>query len=842
MQKGMIKAVVLTVVFFASVAIFSVMTNQVNEDLTVEMADVSLPIVSLYTDNTEINELHGYTEEMDAAYMRDTITPIPENRKLPIKVQTYQKKIDGISYEIRSLDAKRLIANADVEKFTDIRGSVRVELEIQNLLEAGEEYLLIICVKSGEERIYYYTRIMEPVNCHVSETLAFVRDFHNKTFDAERVSDLSIYLERATGDNTTLNYTNLNSSLKQVGWANFGGERLTLAVPSIKEITDTYNVITMEYVMSRVGEDGASEYFNVEEYYRVRYTKQRMYVLDFERTVNEIFRGESAQIAGKYIQLGIGSSNLEYKASDTGNIVAFVKEGELWSYDQNENTLAKVFSFLGYEGIDERENYNAHDIKIVNVDEAGSITYIVYGYMNRGIHEGKVGIVVNRYDSLGNTNEEVLYIPSKQSYEVMKSDLGQLLYVNEGGVFFIMVEGTVYSINLSTFETEAIITGIEDEAYAVSKTNRLFAWVHAGEALGSTEISVMDFTTEQVKNISNARDEYLRPLGFMGEDFVYGIAKISDVQKDAAGRVVFPMYQLNIAQVQSGQLTILKTYSKEGYYISDIEIEDYTIYLNRMKHNGSSYVVAEQDMIMNREGDSGKLISLQKTQHESKQAVQRLVLKKEVDEKSPKLLTPKDILIEEAKEVVLEWVDDTEQYYVYVKGDVLLSTESVSEAIILANKEMGVVIDHNQQCIWKRSRKTAQSAFKGMMVGDEDKNAESIAQSINAMLEYEDINISVSALMMQGETPIEILQNALKDASVLDLTGCNIDEVLYYISNGTPVFAMSGANSAVLLIGYDANHVSIYDPVHNQTYRKNIEDASDFFANAGSVYITYMRK
>ena len=56
-------------------------------------------------------------------------------------------------------------------------------------------------------------------------------------------------------------------------------------------------------------------------------------------TINEIFRAESVEIEGKYIQLGIGSDELEYKASDAGNIVAFVKEGELWSYHQNENSF-----------------------------------------------------------------------------------------------------------------------------------------------------------------------------------------------------------------------------------------------------------------------------------------------------------------------------------------------------------------------------------------------------------------------------------------------------------------------------------------------------------------------
>ena len=66
-------------------------------------------------------------------------------------------------------------------------------------------------------------------------------------------------------------------------------------------------------------------------------------------------------------------SNVEYKANEAGTSVAFVQEGELWSYNTVENTLAKVFSFRGYEGIDSRENYGEHDIKIVGVDEVGSV-------------------------------------------------------------------------------------------------------------------------------------------------------------------------------------------------------------------------------------------------------------------------------------------------------------------------------------------------------------------------------------------------------------------------------------------------------------------------------------
>lgn len=268
-------------------------------------------------------------------------------------------------------------------------------------------------------------------------------------------------MERTTGDNTTLQFVSLNSSLKQVSWADFKGERLTEPVPSIKEITPTYNVIVLDYVVSSVNESGQIEYYNIEEYYRVRYTTSRIYLLNFERTMNQIFRGENDSVYDQYIQLGIREANVEYKANEAGTSVAFVQEGELWSYNTVENTLAKVFSFRGYEGIDSRENYGEHDIKIVGVDEAGSVDYIVYGYMNRGIHEGEVGIAVYHYDSLANTDEELVFIPSDKSYEVMKSELGQLMYVNEGGELFLMLDGCVYGIDLNTLSVRELVTESE---------------------------------------------------------------------------------------------------------------------------------------------------------------------------------------------------------------------------------------------------------------------------------------------------------------------------------------------------------------------------------------------
>lgn len=840
MRRGILKAAVLSAIFVVSVLVFGRLMNHTNEDLTTEMAEATLPVISLYENEEEINELHGYSVRMNAAYMRDSITPIKKDRKLPISIQTYQTEIDSIKYEIRSLDGERLIADAEVKSYQERKGTIKAELVIQNLLEAEEEYLLIIKLGAGNETIYYYTRIIEPVDCYVDECIKFVLDFNSKTFNSETLGTLSTYMEKTTGNNTTLHSVTLNSSLKQVGWADFKGERLTAPIPSIKEITDTYNVIVLEYVVTSIGDNGESEYYNVEESYRVRYTSSRIYLLNFERTMNQIFRGENNSVFDGGIQLGIRSADVEFKANESANSIAFVQEGELWCYNAPENSLAKVFSFRGYEGIDNRENYGEHGIKIVSIDEAGSVDYIVYGYMNRGIHEGQVGMSVYHYDSLSNTNEETVFIPSDKSYEVMKSELGQLMYVNESGELFLMVDGTIYGIDLAALSVKELVNGLSDEEFAVSESNRFVAWVDAKSAENSRSIHVKNLSDGSAFDITEGSEEYLKPLGFMGEDFVYGIAHAADTMEDAAGNLTFPMHQVKIVDVSSKEHEVLKKYEKEGYFVSSVEIDDNTMYLNRIQYSGTAYVEANQEMIRNHEGDNVKLLDISTTVSDRKQTQVQISFSDETAVKQPRLLTPKDTILEEDRTVVLKDESSARRYYVYVKGDVIYTSDRVTDAIIVANEKMGVVIGDDSKYVWKRARKAVQPAFVDITVGTEDAAAGSIAQCISAMLEKEGINISVSAQITGGETPKNILRNTMKDVMVYDLTGCSINEILYYVSCGSPVFAMTGSSDAVLVIGYDANTVTVFDPALGSPAKKPTAELEELFANAGNVFFTYL--
>ena len=104
MKKGLIKATVLTIIFVLTLVISGKITNKNQLDLTTEMEAATLPVIVLYNEDEQINELHGYKMQMNATGMRDTITPLSSSREVPLQIRTYGYRIDGISYEIRSIE------------------------------------------------------------------------------------------------------------------------------------------------------------------------------------------------------------------------------------------------------------------------------------------------------------------------------------------------------------------------------------------------------------------------------------------------------------------------------------------------------------------------------------------------------------------------------------------------------------------------------------------------------------------------------------------------------------------------------------------------------------------
>ena len=804
MSKKVIKPIVLIVVFIAALITFCITTNKGNKDMTTKQADATLPVMSFNLDKIKINTLHGYTTEMDPTKMRDCVIPISDDRKLSLSISTYGMAVDRISYKIRSMDGKRLVADDEISSFSNKDNTIQADVNMPNVMDENTEYLLVFTITSGQDNVYYYSRIMQTDGKAAAKVVEFAKKFHDETFIKDDKSFFTTYMETTTGDRNTLAYVDLTSTVSQITWGSMAAAQYTNPVIALKEINDSYDVVTIDYVMSCVDGKGETEYYNVREYFRLRQTESRMYVLNYERTANQIFNSENSFISDSgSVMLGIRSSEAEYRANEAGSVICFVQEGDLYSYDINNGMIIKVFSFRDAEGIDERENWNHHDIKIVSVDEAGSIDFVVYGYMNRGTHEGEVGTGVYHYDGLAHTIDEEAFIPSKTSYEVLKAEMGKMLYLNEKNEFYLMMDDSLYRINLGSMSVKKVVEGLSTGSYCASESNRYFAWVDSANQYSSNTIKVMDLKSGKTFEVKKGDDQYLRPLGFIGEDFIYGQANAADVVSDAAGNTTFPMNGLII--LDTSDQSELKTYTPSGGYVEKISVDGYTVTIDLIAQNNGVYAEIGQDTIMNREADSKQKIALDTSQSDTKLTVSAISIAGGKKPDKLKQLTAQMTINSHDTAVDLKFDDNTVHFYVYAKGDVIFASDNISDAIKQANDSMGVVIDSNQQYVWMRARKNA----------------------VNAA----------------GSSAVDVLKNNLPDKEILDLQGVSSEDIIFYISQGNPVFAMTGNTSAVLVTGYSSNGaLYIYNPDNGATTSMSYEDADRMFYNGGLHFITYMTK
>ncbi len=824
-------------VFFVSLLFFNIVLNKKEASVsTTDMASPTLPIVTMEALGKPMSELHGYRSEMDACYMRDAVIPLGSDRRLPITIDTYGYEVDGISYEIRSLDTTRKIAETTIDTFVQADDMINIAPTIENLIEDGEEYLLVLKLSSGDEVINYYTRILMPNECHEQECLDFATNFHNTAL-SDSFDSLASYIEPTGEEADSLTDVNIHSSIDNIGWKNFNGNLYNEPVVEMKDINSNYCVVVFYYLMKSSSED-TEKFYNVEEYFKVRYTADRMYLLDYRRSMDEILDTSASILSDNVLNLGMVSGDLDYLSNETGSIVAFIHSGSLYEYNQNTGQLVRIFGFRGDDLIDPRTNYDEHNILILNIDESGTLDFVVYGYMNAGNHEGECGINLYHYDSVNMVATEQVFIPSSNSYQILNARFSNLLYLNTDHVFYIMVDGTLLQVNLNTLSTKEVVSSLSDNQYASSKSSRYFVWMD--EENIAKKLHVMDLETGSTYDI-NGGDEYLRPVDFIDEVLIMGHVRSSDVATDAAGAEIYPMHKLSLCSVSEGKAQSVYEYEKSGYFVLSAEKDGTTLILNRIQKAQDGYVAAGDDTIRNTSGETNKEVDVAwQGDDVLSQNLQITMTKLSEKEAKYSYATAKAALADERMVISLSATKSEEKYFSYVGSEVIYAGSNVQSAIIAADEQMGIVVDSKQHYIWKRGRIAIKSAIRNISVGTSDQGANSSAQALSAMLVLQGENIEVNQMLSQGQTPISILTGCLDDCMVLDLTGCSLSQVLYYVSLGEPVYARCGQNEAVLIIGYDALNIVVFDPATGGNRKIGMNDATELFESQGNVFISYL--
>lgn len=845
MKRAIIKGLLLGCIFALALLILSRVMNQGNTDMTTEMGEATYPVLSMYVGSYRVGSLHGYAQSMECAYLRDNLQPIDEDRKIDVRMDTYGRRIDSIAFEVRSLDGERLVESTPVETYEKGEDDISFSITLKDLIESDTEYMLVFLITpEGGAPVRYYSRIILSESLHVREKLDYITDFHERTFDKEAAAELTKYLEsNAEGDNTTFHKVTIHSSFNQVTWGDLPVRKVAEPRIIIRELTEQTGSFNLEYLVN-IRNGKKTDYYRVNEYYRIRYTPDRMYLLDFERTMGQIFDEESDVYINDKIVLGITGEEVALKESDGGNVFAFTVADKLYSYNVTDNKLARLFSFYGNtEGLtDSRSAYDKHDIRVLTVDETGNILFLVYGYMNRGRHEGCVGVALYAYNSMTNTVEEMAYIPYDKSYELLKTDIEELSYLSRTGIYYFMLDGSVYAVDVRTLSIQTVVTGLKEGGYHVSESNKMLVWQEGSDLYAATDLILMNLNTQMQTKISAGPGEYISVVGFMGEDLIYGLARKRDIRENSTGIITFPMYCLKI---QSDDGSVLKTYRKDNIYVVASEITENQLTLSRVIYDeeSESYVPTQDDQIMNTEEvrDGNNVLSFVVT--ETYETICQITVKDEIDARGLKHLTPKEILFEGSRSVGELGEGPSEEYfYVYGKNGIENLYVNPGKAVELAYRVAGVVVDDDGNYVWRRETRSTRNQIMAITENEVTESDSSLAVCLDTILKYEGISRNTQRHLNQGDTVMDILESDLQNCTILDLSGCSLDAVLYYVNKDIPVLATLADGNAVLITGFNELNIVVMDPVTGTLEKRGMNDSTEWLEANGNQFISYIRK
>ena len=100
------------------------------------------------------------------------------------------------------------------------------------------------------------------------------------------------------------------------------------------------------------------------------------------------------------------------------------------------------------------------------------------------------------------------------------------------GELYLLNDGVLRKTDVNKNRSEELQTGLTEGKYVISGDSHLLAYC-ADEDF--SRITILNLQNGKERTISAKNKEGVRPLGFIGGDFVYGRFHLSDVGKTAAG-------------------------------------------------------------------------------------------------------------------------------------------------------------------------------------------------------------------------------------------------------------------------------------------------------------------
>ena len=838
MVKYIYQAVALVFIFAGALFLFgrNMETDMEEKGVTEAITDETYPYLQLQTQGQTVNVLYGYSAPLEANVVRESITPINQNRQISLLISKAKSRLVNVTYSIVDKESGEVYKTGSVNAIG--QNQHRVDLTFDYGFKTSTEYILDLKTTSDKGKtIHYYTRLKYYLDeSNLAKKLAFAQKFHNNTFSKNKSEEISRYLEPdGKNRNSTLAYVDITSDASLVTWAEMSPKIVSDEFVTIKEYNMETACIQYNYFVQATTASG-KETYHIKEFYRVRYASGRDYLLNFSRSMEAVFDVSTASSKSSQLKLGITEQNngkmLSNKKEDK---LYFSRDGFVYRYDMKTNQVKKIYASFSERASYAYRAYNEQGIRLLKVDDKDNLYFCAYGYFARGSYEGDVAVVLYEYTADG-TLEEMVYMPINTTYQQLKEDFADYGYVSSRGIYYFTVANTVYAYNMTAKRLEKIAENVKENTFMTMERANCYTWSSSLTKGYGENITIYNLENDE-KNVIYQPDKnsYIKLLGVIEDNMVYGYMHKSDVGTMADGTKVTPCYELYIANTKG---EVRRKYSVKNQYIQKINCNGNVINMTLCKRQGSHYVMSGEDTILNNSSkDEPKFsyVSRVTTKSLTEWYIQ-FPISFEMKAK-PTWDEPLSTLTTSERYVRLEQPKLT-KYYVFAGGQIVSSYESAAKAIREADAKMGVVVSSNHQVVWERSGAFIQNTIGGLEMTKQGNGVSNLDACVHMLLKANHYDVAAKGLVKKGENAYNTLSQYLQRP--MSLKGCTLEEVLYFISGSKPVIAMTGNKTGVVIGGYTASKLILYNPQSGKTQTVSRSSYEKIFKDAGNYFISYM--
>ncbi|WP_243762073.1 hypothetical protein [Lachnoanaerobaculum sp. Marseille-Q4761] len=724
----------------------------------IEGSDLNIPKLYNVLDDYYINKMYGYSNEMDAAVSDNILSLVLDDFSMKFRIVDADiSEIEDFDYSIRKFDTNELVESGERTKVeSDI-----IDLHLSSLMEENKEYSLELKLYTNGKTYHYYSRIIRSNTEFLKKLIDMANTFSNNNFDSNTARDNSVYLESdGTGNSRGLEYVTLKSDFEMIS---YNGMSLT---PAEKEVTlVNYNGKVGEIHFSFTA-DAYGKTYNIEENFICKSGAQRLYMLDYTRTMNQKILNKLT--VDKKIDLGMGNRGSRIITNAKVDKIAFLADNKLFLSDGKKENVDVIYS-CG------KNNY------IMPLKFGDGLYFINYGYNLDDSHIGEVGVCLLKYMEDTKKVSKLAFIKTDVDVASLKESIDELAYMGDSGMLYIKLLDKVVGLDITSGSYVTVAENLETGKYSISQDKSLLSW-NVGDGL-----NIYNFAVGENKQLDNA-NEVMLPIGYIGSDLVVAIQS-QNISNTVNGKSVGSIFEK--ISIYNNLLELQKEYTYDGRYIDNINVSGNRVHIELYQYDGENFTrLGEDTIISSKSVASESRLSSYADSYRGKNYVIDYTKKIDREISYSKTLEIEASDLEYDIELNTSYLKN--MYYVYINSKLKGIYDDPVRAVEDAYTDMGFV---------RRN---------GIMI------------YVRAMVDTaSNINFEASAA---GE-----YVNYWENNELTRFRGITLKEAMYFLTIKKPVFTFTAINNPVILTGYDSKTVTIYDINTSSIQKIDINEAQSIF-------------